>query len=165
MKPAIAVFPGSFAAVLLAQVPVAPPGPGAFGACGGSGGRGGGRGNFNADPQTIPLWPNATPGTLGDTPADKSELTFYWPGRGTRTEVVIAPRGVCAGLSMENEGRQKAYWFNPLGVNAFILKYRLAPYQSSGRPETTRSGRSDRSAVVVSGAGAESGGYGGGKQH
>jgi acetyl esterase/lipase len=28
---------------------------------------------------------------------------------------------------MNNEGRQEAYWFNAMGVTAFVLKYRLGP--------------------------------------
>ena len=63
----------------------------AFGqtAAGASGGRGGGRGGLNAGPLTIPLWPNGVPGALGDTDADKPEMTFYRGGR-SRTAVMIA---------------------------------------------------------------------------
>jgi len=101
----------------------------AFGqiAPGASGGRGGGRGPANAGPQTIPLWPNGTPGALGDADADKPELTFYRAGR-SGTAVIIAPGGAYRNLSMDGEGRQEAYWFNAMGVSAFVLKYRLTPY-------------------------------------
>src|SRR5689334_17458562 len=122
MKTVIAVLLGHVAALaLLAQAPTAT-------APGGNPGRGG-RGNVNAGPQTIPLWPNGVPGALGDTDADKPELTFYRAGRGGGTAVIIAPGGAYRNLSMENEGRQEAYWFNSMGVNAFVLKYRLAPYR------------------------------------
>ena len=87
----------------------------------------GGRGAAPAGPLTIPLWTGKAPGALGDTDADKPELTFYRGGR-TGTAVIIAPGGAYRGLSMENEGRQEAYWLNALGVSAFVLKYRLAPY-------------------------------------
>jgi acetyl esterase/lipase len=101
----------------------------AFGqiAPGASGGRGGGRGNVNAGPLTIPLWPNGVPGAFGDADADKPEMTFYRGGR-NGTAVIIAPGGAYRNLSMEGEGRQEAYWFNAMGVSAFVLKYRLAPY-------------------------------------
>ena len=101
----------------------------AFGqtAPGASGGRGGGRGNANAGPQVIPLWPNGVPNALGDTDADKPEMTFYRGGR-SGTAVIIAPGGAYRNLSMEGEGRQEAYWLNALGVSAFVLKYRLTPY-------------------------------------
>ena len=94
---------------------------------GASGGRGGGRGNVNAGPQTIPLWPNGAPGALGDTDADKPEMTFYRAGR-SGTAVIVAPGGAYRNLSMDSEGRQEAYWFNAMGVSAFVLKYRLTPY-------------------------------------
>ncbi len=94
---------------------------------GATGNRGGGTGNANAGPQTIPLWPGAAPGALGDTDADKPELTLYRAGR-SGTAVIIAPGGAYRNLSMESEGRQEAYWFNAMGVSAFVLRYRLAPY-------------------------------------
>ncbi|HVW08993.1 MAG TPA: alpha/beta hydrolase [Bryobacteraceae bacterium] len=93
----------------------------------GASGRGGGRGNANAGPQVIPLWPNGVPGALGDSDADKPEITFYRGGR-SGTAVIIAPGGAYRNLSMESEGRQEAYWFNAMGVSAFVLKYRLTPY-------------------------------------
>ncbi|HVY95151.1 MAG TPA: alpha/beta hydrolase [Bryobacteraceae bacterium] len=92
----------------------------------GASGRGG-RGNANAAPQVIPLWPNGVPDALGDSDADKPEITFYRSGR-SGTAVVIAPGGAYRNLSMESEGRQEAYWFNAMGVSAFVLRYRLAPY-------------------------------------
>ena len=103
--------------LLLAQVPAPAPA-----------GRGARTGNANAGPLTIPLWPNGTPGALGDSDADKPELTFYRAARGTGTAVIIAPGGAYRGLSMDGEGRQEAYWFNAMGVNAFVLRYRLTPY-------------------------------------
>lgn len=101
----------------------------AFGqtAPGASGSRGGGRGAFNAGPLTIPLWPNGVPGALGDSDADKPEMTFYRAGR-SGTAVIIAPGGAYRNLSMDSEGRQEAYWFNAMGVSAFVLRYRLTPY-------------------------------------
>jgi len=90
-------------------------------------GASGGRGGVNAGPQTIPLWPDGVPGALGNGDADKPEMTFYRGGR-SRTAVIIAPGGAYRNLSMEGEGRQEAYWFNAMGISAFVLKYRLAPY-------------------------------------
>ncbi len=118
MKRTLLLALTSLAIALYAQAPPNQP----FAA---SGGRGAGRGP--AGPQTIPLWPNGVPGALGDTDADKPELTFYRAGR-SGTAVIIAPGGAYRNLSMEGEGRQEAYWFNAMGVSAFVLKYRLAPY-------------------------------------
>ncbi|MFN8207688.1 MAG: hypothetical protein U0T82_09840 [Bacteroidales bacterium] len=41
------------------------------------------------------------------------------------TAVVICPGGAYAHLAMDHEGKQVAEWFNKLGVDTFILKYRL----------------------------------------
>lgn len=96
-------------------------------AAGASGGRGGGRGNPNAGPLVIPLWSGTAPGAMGDSDADKPEMIFYRSGR-SGTAVIIAPGGAYRGLSMDSEGRQEAYWFNAMGVSAFVLRYRLTPY-------------------------------------
>jgi len=86
-----------------------------------------GRGGFGSSgPAAIPLWEDGAPGSVGDTDADIPELTFY-RARGTGTAVIIAPGGAYGMLSMDNEGRQEAYWFNSIGVSAFVLRYRLGP--------------------------------------
>jgi hypothetical protein len=46
-------------------------------------------------------------GALGNTDADKPEMTFYRGGR-SRTAVIIAPGGAYRNLPMEGEGRQEA---------------------------------------------------------
>jgi len=93
------------------------------------GGRGG-RGNVSAGPQEIPLWENGAPGALGNADVDKPTITAYRAGgRGAPGAcVIIAPGGGYFMLSMESEGRQEAYWFNAMGITAFVLKYRIAPY-------------------------------------
>ncbi len=112
---------------LRAQVPATTP-PAAQGqAPTPAGARGGGRG-AQAEPQAIRLWDGAAPGALGEDEADAPTMTLYPAGgRGARTAVVIAPGGAYAALSMNNEGRQWAYWFNAQGVTAFVLRYRLGP--------------------------------------
>jgi acetyl esterase/lipase len=107
-----------------AQQPAAPSAQGSQGP-----GRGGGRGGFNVEPETIQLWDGPAPGALGTDDSDRPTLTLYRAGGrgGSGTAVVIAPGGAYAGLSMNNEGRQLAYWFNAMGVTAFVLKYRLGP--------------------------------------
>jgi len=89
-------------------------------------------GNFAVEPQVIPLWEQAAPGALGDTPADRPVITFYRPsGPGSQggpgTAVIIAPGGAYQGLAIPYEGIQEAYWFNAQGVAAFVLQYRLGP--------------------------------------
>ena len=85
--------------------------------------------NPPAGPQEIPLWAGVAPGALGSEDADKPTITAYRadPRRASGTAVIVAPGGSYRALSMDNEGRQEAYWFNAMGVTAFVLKYRLGP--------------------------------------
>jgi acetyl esterase/lipase len=81
-----------------------------------------------ASPQEIILWEGGAPGALGKADTDIPTLTAYRASRAANgTAVVIAPGGGYQNLAMEHEGRQFAYWFNAMGVTAFVLKYRLGP--------------------------------------
>ena len=81
-----------------------------------------------ASPQEIVLWEGGAPGALGKADTDIPTLTAYRAPRAANgTAVVIAPGGGYQNLAMEHEGRQFAYWFNAMGVTAFVLKYRLGP--------------------------------------
>jgi acetyl esterase/lipase len=81
------------------------------------------------EPQTILLWPSGAPGALGQEDRDKPAITVYMPPNttGPMTAVIIAPGGSYARLSMNNEGRAPANYFNTLGIAAFVLRYRLGP--------------------------------------
>jgi acetyl esterase/lipase len=99
----------------------APPGQAASG-------RGGAAAAAPAGPQEMLLWENGAPGALGQADTDKPTITFYPAPRGSSgTAVIVAPGGGYVNLAMEHEGRQEAYWFNAMGVSAFVLKYRLGP--------------------------------------
>jgi acetyl esterase/lipase len=88
-----------------------------------------GRGTFDITPQVIPLWQGSAPGAMGDTDADQPTLTvFRASGAGTRAAVIVAPGGAYSHLAMTYEGRDVATWLNSVGLTAFVLKYRLAPY-------------------------------------
>ena len=79
-------------------------------------------------PQEILLWENGAPGALGQADTDKPSITVYRAPRGSSgTAVIVAPGGGYGGLAIEHEGRQEAYWFNAMGITAFVLKYRLGP--------------------------------------
>ena len=79
-------------------------------------------------PQEIVLWEGGAPGALGTADTDIPTLTAYRAPRASNgTAVVIAPGGGYQNLAMEHEGRQFGYWFNAMGVTAFVLKYRLGP--------------------------------------
>ncbi|QNI31369.1 alpha/beta hydrolase [Alloacidobacterium dinghuense] len=81
-------------------------------------------------PPAIPLWPNGAPGARGDTEADKPRLYAFPPQtKSTTTAVLVIPGGGYAHVSMGHEGIQYARWLNAQGVTAFVLDYRVAPYQ------------------------------------
>jgi len=81
-----------------------------------------------ASPQEIVLWENGAPGALGQADTDKPTITAYRAPRGSSgTAIIVAPGGGYANLAIEHEGRQWAYWYNAMGVTAFVLKYRLGP--------------------------------------
>jgi acetyl esterase/lipase len=75
------------------------------------------------------LWPQGAPGAVGTDDADRPSLTLYSlpKGHNARSAVVVCPGGGYGVLAMDHEGRQIAEWLNVLGVDAYILKYRLAP--------------------------------------
>ncbi|MFL6278644.1 MAG: alpha/beta hydrolase [Vicinamibacterales bacterium] len=79
-------------------------------------------------PQEIVLWENGAPGALGQADTDKPTITAYRAPRGSSgTSIIVAPGGGYSGLAIEHEGRQWAYWYNAMGITAFVLKYRLGP--------------------------------------
>src|SRR3954467_13147276 len=79
-------------------------------------------------PQEILLWENGAPGALGQADTDKPTITAYRAPRGSSgTAIIVAPGGGYGALAMEHEGRQWAYWYNAMGVTAFVLKSRLGP--------------------------------------
>ncbi len=81
-----------------------------------------------ASPQEILLWEHGAPGALGQADTDTPTITAYRAPRGsTGTAIIVAPGGGYGALAIEHEGRQWAYWYNAMGVTAFVLKYRLGP--------------------------------------
>jgi acetyl esterase/lipase len=83
-----------------------------------------------AQPHTpTPLWPDVAPEARGTADSDNPKITVYLPKeRNTGTGVLIFPGGSYAFLAMDHEGRQIAEWLNHLGVAAFVVQYRVAPY-------------------------------------
>jgi acetyl esterase/lipase len=80
-----------------------------------------------ADPQTIPLWPNNAPGSLGTADDDQPTITYYPPVNPNGTAVIVMPGGGYSLVALNHEGRQVANWLNALGVTAFVLRYRIGP--------------------------------------
>ena len=96
--------------------------------------------------QEIPLWPDAVPGRIQDGQPEVSTnregilrvehvhvpALYAFPAdprTNTGTAVVICPGGGYGIVAIEHEGFDVARWFNTLGVNAFVLKYRMSPYR------------------------------------
>jgi acetyl esterase/lipase len=82
-------------------------------------------------PEMVPVWPKEVPGALGNGPADRPTLTLFLPpaDRATGTAVVVCPGGGYGGVVTSYEGQEPAEWLNTLGVAAFVLRYRVAPYR------------------------------------
>jgi acetyl esterase/lipase len=73
------------------------------------------------------LWDGPAPGAEGDRPDDIPTLTqFLVPGSREAAGFVVCPGGGYAHLA-PHEGAPVAQWLNSLGINAFVLKYRLGP--------------------------------------
>jgi acetyl esterase/lipase len=98
-------------------------------------------------PKVIPaavldLWPEGVPGAIPDAPAEHIEdgrvynvnvptLTVFPAPQGISngTSVIICPGGGYVRLAVSKEGSDLTRWLNALGVTAFVLKYRVAPYR------------------------------------
>lgn len=79
--------------------------------------------------ELTPLWPEGAPGKVGDEAADKPGLWIYPAAKdhNSGTAVVVCPGGGYGVHAVDHEGTQVARWLNSIGVNAYVLKYRLAP--------------------------------------
>lgn len=82
-----------------------------------------------AGPKPQLLWPDGAPGAMGTQDEDKPSITpFVVPAaRAVGTAVVVCPGGGYQHLATDHEGDQVARWLNSLGIQAFVLKYRLGP--------------------------------------
>ncbi|MDB5136892.1 MAG: Endo,4-beta-xylanase [Mucilaginibacter sp.] len=101
------------------------------------------------EPKEILLWPNGAPGSEGKTTAEnlriteqgdhvisgvhKPSVTPYLPAaeKNTGVAIIIAPGGGHSELWISHEGYNPAKWFREHGINAFVLKYRLAKEKNS----------------------------------
>ena len=74
----------------------------------------------------IPLWPQGTPGSLGDRPQDKPNLTFYAADTAKRNgaTLLVLPGGGYANLA-PHEGAAFAEYFAARGITCYVLQYRL----------------------------------------
>jgi acetyl esterase/lipase len=111
-----------------------------------------------AEPLTVVLWPDKTPGDVGIKGEEKSRihpspivgptklitnvtkptLTIFRPTKETNTgtAMIICPGGGYWDLYWELEGEEVAAWLNSIGVTGIILKYRVPrrPGEPRGEP-------------------------------
>lgn len=94
--------------------------------------------NRELETKRIELWPEGAPGALGNAPADRPYFTVHLPlaeqsgsrgGLPLTGAVVVCPGGGYGGLADKHEGVDCAVWLNSLGIAAFVLRYRVAPYR------------------------------------
>jgi acetyl esterase/lipase len=75
----------------------------------------------------IRLWDQDAPGARGSAVVDIPTLTpFPVPDQQTAAAFIVCPGGAYQHLS-PREGPPVAQWLNTLGINAFVLKYRIGP--------------------------------------
>jgi acetyl esterase/lipase len=79
-----------------------------------------------ADRDTLPLWPGAAPGALGDKPEDTPVVQVFLPQQSTGASIVVCPGGGYGGLA-NHEGPKVGEWLSSKGITAFVLRYRLGP--------------------------------------
>jgi acetyl esterase/lipase len=77
--------------------------------------------------QVLPLWEGGAPGALGRDEADVPTIAVYKAPRPDGTAILVFPGGGYGALAVVHEGRQWAYWYNAMGITAFVVKYRLGP--------------------------------------
>jgi acetyl esterase/lipase len=92
--------------------------------------------------ERIDLWPEGVPDRLSDAPPERIEdgrvynvgnptIAVFPPPAAiaTGTAVIVCPGGGYVRLAVDSEGTDVTRWLNTLGVTAFVLKYRVAPYK------------------------------------
>lgn len=88
-------------------------------------------GAWSESPDEILLWPDGPAEKLGDGQGHEPALYHYPATRpdDAGTAVVVCPGGGYGGLAKDHEGIDVARWLNDIGVTAFVLHYRHAPYR------------------------------------
>ncbi|MCA0757725.1 alpha/beta hydrolase [Paenibacillus sp. N4] len=74
------------------------------------------------------LWPEGAPYCQGETDEDRPAITPYLVEGENNPAVIVCPGGGY-GTRAYHEGEPVAQWLNGLGISAFVLRYRVAPYQ------------------------------------
>jgi acetyl esterase/lipase len=74
------------------------------------------------------LWPEGAPNANGISDEDCPALTPYLVEGRANAAVIVCPGGGY-GMRAGHEGEPIAQWLNTLGISAFLLRYRVAPYK------------------------------------
>lgn len=77
----------------------------------------------------IDLWEGKAPGAVGQSTEDRPRLTPYLTDTLKSAPAVIVCPGGGYARRAPHEGEPVARWLNTLGVAAFVLDYRVAPYR------------------------------------
>ncbi|TDG00392.1 alpha/beta hydrolase [Paenibacillus piri] len=75
------------------------------------------------------LWPDGTPNALGEGAEDKPTLVPYLAQTAEPAAAVIVCPGGGYARRADHEGEPVALWLNSLGISAFVIHYRVAPYK------------------------------------
>jgi acetyl esterase/lipase len=80
-----------------------------------------------ASPEPVRLWAGDAPLAVGKAEADVPMVTAYLlpKDKANGAAVVICPGGGYGFLAMDHEGKQAAEFLNTIGVQAFVVKYRI----------------------------------------
>ncbi|GGN92830.1 alpha/beta hydrolase [Saccharibacillus kuerlensis] len=76
----------------------------------------------------IILWPEGAPHALGISDEDVPAIFPYLVEGDNRAAVIVCPGGGYE-FRADHEGEPIALWLNTLGISAFVLRYRVAPYR------------------------------------
>lgn len=79
--------------------------------------------------QTIELWPGASLDSIGEDNQGCPSLTLYPVVNGNLSSAIIVCPGGGYSRRAAHEGEPIAKWLNGLGISAFVLNYRVAPYR------------------------------------
>jgi acetyl esterase/lipase len=85
--------------------------------------------DWTPSPSTVPLWPGTPPGFQAEIGQPPPSLTPYLAGAGSPRGAVVVLPGGGYGMKAAHEAEPVARWLNGLGISAFVLDYRVAPYR------------------------------------
>lgn len=85
---------------------------------------------WNPPPSAAPIWPGTPPGfSPAYDQAPPTIAPYLAPGAALHGAIVVLPGGGY-GRKAPHEAEPVALWLNSLGISAFVLDYRVAPYRS-----------------------------------